>query len=299
MNTFLNISILFLLATLLYVTINDIDFSTKQLRAEQPIEETEVAEEPTRSFLVREIATDSVVREAPEKWAYYISNVDPQKIVESDVPFIVMDIENANGKFTASTVNEIKESGKKAIAYLSVGYAEKFRDYWKNSWKENSGNIGGQHKLWKNQYKVKNLLNDEWFDSVKNRIDELINIGYSGVMLSGLYDSLDRIKFLEKLNEYIISKNVSFEVYIEDIVDEEAIRFVDGLVIQNVAYVFGLVANENIDDILMKAHKYLENAKPVLWVSYVDENEKIKDVKEIAYGYGFVLFISNIQLDRI
>ena len=61
-------------------------------------------------------------------WAYQLQGIDVDAVVaDESFELIVMDYSvngSRDGKFTPDQINRIKQSGKKAIAYLSIGEAE-------------------------------------------------------------------------------------------------------------------------------------------------------------------------------
>ena len=71
-------------------------------------------------------------------WAYQLQNIQPVTIAaDNSFQLIVIDY-SADGtdamKFSSSEILTIKNSGKKAIAYISIGEAEDYRTYWQSSW---------------------------------------------------------------------------------------------------------------------------------------------------------------------
>jgi cysteinyl-tRNA synthetase len=71
-------------------------------------------------------------------WAYQLQGVNISQIA-SDTTFKLVVIDySSNGtdenKFTPKEIEQIKSSGKKVIAYISIGEAENYRYYWNNAW---------------------------------------------------------------------------------------------------------------------------------------------------------------------
>lgn|GEM_PF-4488016 len=105
---------------------------------------------------------------AIHSWAYQLQNIDITQIANnSTFELIVMDYSadgSDDGKFTKEDILQIKNSGKKAICYISIGEAEDYRFYWDPNW-DSDGNgipdqgapawLGQENPDWEGNYKVR------------------------------------------------------------------------------------------------------------------------------------------------
>ena len=103
-----------------------------------------------------------------------------------------------NGEFfTKDEIERLKhkKTGEKrlVVAYFSIGEAEDYRDYWKDTWSEKLPNwIVKENENWKGNYIIK-YWSDEWKDIVKEYQDRLDKIGVDGYYL----DTIDSFEFFE------------------------------------------------------------------------------------------------------
>ena len=76
-------------------------------------------------------------------WAYQLQDIDISQIANnSTFELMVMDYSadgSNDGKFTREDILQIRNSGKKAICYISIGEAEDYRYYWDSNW-DSDGN---------------------------------------------------------------------------------------------------------------------------------------------------------------
>lgn len=120
-------------------------------------------------------------------WAYQLQNIDIKEIENlKGIKLIVMDYSsdgtNAN-KFNINEITRIKQSGKYAIAYISIGEAENYRYYWKTEWDSKPPEwLGPENPNWKGNYKVKFWMK-EWQNIVFSYIDTIISQGFDGIYL--------------------------------------------------------------------------------------------------------------------
>jgi len=116
----------------------------------------------------------------------------------------------ASGDFTSEQISQIRSDGpchKTILAYLSVGEAEDYRDYWDPGWVDESGDpipgvapewLGPTNPDWPGNYKVR-YWHPEWEALImgtpagpdKTPLDRIIDQGFDGVYL----DIIDAYEF--------------------------------------------------------------------------------------------------------
>lgn len=75
------------------------------------------------------------------------------------------------------------KAGRKVIAYLSIGEAEDYRDYWQRSWKTNPpAFLLAENPDWKGNYRVKYWQAD-WQRIILATVDQIMAAGFDGVYL--------------------------------------------------------------------------------------------------------------------
>lgn len=120
-------------------------------------------------------------------WAYQLQNVTPTAIApDNSFQLFVTDYSDNGsgaGAYTYQQVQIMKTGGKKVIAYLSIGEAESYRDYWQPAWGNNPPVwLGPENPNWPGNYKVK-FWYPQWKDIIYTYIDTILAKGYDGVYM--------------------------------------------------------------------------------------------------------------------
>lgn len=125
----------------------------------------------------------------PESWTYQLQNINLDKLAESPHRLVVMDPSRGGegdsaGLWSTEDLDRLHRAGKTVLAYLSIGEAEEYRDYWKKEWanqpppfldRPNQDGFEDNHlvKYW----------NPDWQDIVTRRVEHLAKLGFDGVYL--------------------------------------------------------------------------------------------------------------------
>jgi cysteinyl-tRNA synthetase, unknown class len=222
------------------------------------------------------------------------------------------------------------QSGRKIIAYISIGEAEDYRPYWRKEW-------GGQGKLtavapswlgkenpeWKGNYSVKYWQGD-WQKIILAAIDDAMNHGFDGIYL----DIVDGFEAFEKSDENRVNPetNQSFRRDMVDWVKIIAVRArkntPDALVIpQNGSQLLlqedylNTISAIGIEDLYTNGNKlqaksdtsevlgYLEKMagvkKPVLLTEYPKKVELQELSKKMASEHRLVWLVTDRQLKTL
>ena len=126
-------------------------------------------------------------------WAYQLQNISVDGIADNNTfALIVIDYSHDGSdanKFSEAEIEQIKNSGKLAIAYISIGEAENYRFYWNSSWDADNNGIpdptapawlGPENPNWPGNYKVQ-YWNDEWKRIIFNYVDTVMSQGFNGI----------------------------------------------------------------------------------------------------------------------
>lgn len=138
--------------------------------------------------------------------------------------------------WTKEEIQQIKTSSpeKILIAYVSIGDAESYREYWNASWDSNKDGAPDQgapawldreNPDWKGNYKVK-YWDPEWqsiiFGNPNSMIDRIMTQGFDGICMDiidafeyyfdqGIEDADKRmVDFVQKISNYTKSKQLDF-----------------------------------------------------------------------------------------
>lgn len=232
-----------------------------------------------------------------KSWAYYIKDPQLASVRKAATDLVVIDTgSDTIPRFSRQQIEEAKGTGKKIIAYLSLGAAENYRDYWKPEWTAiNPSWMAEQNILWKGNFRVENLLNEEWMKISKSLIDAAMNSGFDGVMINGI-DAPDAIGFLREIHRYIKARDSRFIILVQDYLDPAAIDYLDGIVYQNIMYNYGLEAKSNHKSTIEKLRDFINRDRIVLAVSYTT-GSRWEKVKNELKTNGIIPYSAPVRLD--
>jgi cysteinyl-tRNA synthetase len=262
-------------------------------------------------------------------WAYQLQNLNIGQVA-SDTSFelIVMDY-SANGRaegiHTAEEVSLIKNSGKKAVCYLSIGEAENYRFYWNDAWDADQNGtpdagapswLGPVNPEWAGNYKVR-FWQPEWQSIVFTYIDTIYARGYDGIYCDIIdayeywsdanpgqpaADSL-MISFVLKIREHITG--LTAETFF--IVPQNAEEIVKGSHVSDTlktAY-FSAIDGIGVEDVFFPGDLDENNPfRPAtgriqLLQEYLSNQDLIPQYVAEAEKYGFIPYVARRELDTL
>jgi cysteinyl-tRNA synthetase len=147
-------------------------------------------------------ATPDLARSARERclWSniasfhFQLQAVSTDSLADAALDLVIIDPCIATGdpaaspaqpsrRFTAAQIARIRDSGKWVVAYLSIGEAENYRDYWKPIWStEPPAWLGPENPDWPGNYKVR-FDDPAWQAIVFDEIDRIVAQGFDGLYL--------------------------------------------------------------------------------------------------------------------
>ena len=123
-------------------------------------------------------------------WLYQLQRMNIDSIAASSYDLVVMDYSSdgsADGEFTSSQIQQLKDTGKIVLSYMSIGEAEDYRYYCQSDWTE--GNplwLGPTNQAWVGNYKVRYWM-DGWKSIIMGSpdayLDKIIAAGFDGIYL--------------------------------------------------------------------------------------------------------------------
>lgn len=160
----------------------------------------------TFAALLRGLLAISPLHAAPDSFAYILqpesfAGDKPSavtRLAECGRDWIVLDTLYDNGTAwqpaDLKTIRDAK-SGRKIIAYISIGEAEDYRTYWDKKWSGGSKPkwLGVENPHWKGNYRV-DYWNPDWQTIMLKVVDDAMNAGFDGVYL----DIVDGFESFEK-----------------------------------------------------------------------------------------------------
>ncbi|MDZ4745318.1 MAG: MJ1477/TM1410 family putative glycoside hydrolase [bacterium] len=255
-------------------------------------------------------------------WKYQLQDININQIADnSTFELIVIDYSADGtdaGKFSAQEISQVKNSGKKAIAYISIGEAENYRYYWQSGWTTNPPPwLGAENPNWPGNYKVK-FWDTNWQQIVYNYIDTIVSQGFDGIymdIIDAYYywqvenqsqqnaDSL-MIEFVAKLRSHI-SSSTTKEFYLipqngESVVSSTNVsqslkskyfNVINAVGVEDVFFA-GTLDEDNpyTPDVtrMQQLQEYIANSKRVLSIEYLTQPTKIQQYISAARNAGYV-----------
>jgi len=136
----------------------------------------------------------------PENYSSKVAFINAVTATNYDA--IIMDLFLNDEAFTASEINQLRNKangGKRlVICYMSIGEAEDYRYYWKDSWNVAKPNwVATENQDWPGNFKVK-YWNNEWQEIIYKNSDSYLNkiltADFDGVYL----DIIDGFEYFEE-----------------------------------------------------------------------------------------------------
>jgi cysteinyl-tRNA synthetase, unknown class len=129
-------------------------------------------------------------------WVYWLSSPDLRQIGASSYQLAVIDYSltgTEEGRFSRAEIEALQTGGpcrRRVLAYLSIGQAESYRDYWQSGWRPGSPDwIVAEDPDWPENYYVA-FWRAEWQAIVFAYLDAILEVGYDGVYLDRV-DAVD------------------------------------------------------------------------------------------------------------
>ena len=231
------------------------------------------------------------------------------------------------GAYNPKDLQRLKDAGIVSIAYISIGEAEDYRWYWKNSWYEKPPSwLGRENPNWRGNYAVK-FWYPEWQSIIFQYLDKVIDQGFEGVYLDkvdiyeywadkdngeGFYLSESEtaslmIDFVEKISRYVKSKKQPFYVFIQNA--EEIVRYkngeilgaIDGIGVESLFYDGTVLQPDKVvNRRLFYLKQFRQSGKLVLVIEYVDDGSgfigdnavRVEDAIRKNLYHGFIPYIA-------
>ncbi len=269
-------------------------------------------------------------------WAYQLQNINiPSVAANNTFDLIVMDYSQDGTdieKFTSAQIQQIKDSGKLAICYISIGEAEDYRYYWQSDWGTNPPAwLGAENPDWAGNFEVKYWY-PEWQQIVFDYVDTIISQGFDGIYLDiidGYYywteeapisdrepfaDTL-MVDFVYKLRQhidnetsntfYIIPQNGAY--VIDDTNGSAALRAkyfsaIDAIGVEDVFFPGDLDMDNDYNpdnERIAILGDYLNAGKKVFSIDYLSDQTKIDQYVNVAANNGFIPYVCVRDLDEL
>lgn len=248
------------------------------------------------------------------KLIYVLQNIGFKEL--KDTKFDIAIIDPDDSRLTKGDLEEIHKEDKIILAYLSIGEAEDYRDYWKDDWETgNPSFIGIENPDWQGNYKVQ-YWDDKWQEIILYKLGQIIDLGYDGVYLDIIdaYDYYEKkdirsakeemVDFVIKISERSKEENNQFLIVpqnSEDLVSHrDYFEAIDGIGREDLWYNGNkLQDKEEIEAALLHLQKVIDAKKFVLAISYPNAKEIRCNFIKSAKQNKFIPYIGKRGLSTI
>lgn len=274
--------------------------TSKNIKSMENIEST-MAVKSNLEFLLKKDA----------KLIFVLQGVDYQMLHQAEFDVAVLDPDDS--KLKKRNVEDFQLENKKLIAYLSIGEAENYRNYWGKDWKTGSPDfLEDENPNWKGNYKVK-YWSEEWQKIVYDMILSIINEGYNGVYL----DVVDAYEYFEtkgyenaknQMVDFVISissfsKKINPDFMVipqnaEELINsEEYFKSIDGVGRESLWFIHDKLQDiKELDESLGYLDTIIKAGKFVFVINYCGKEENIEVFKELSKKHGFIAFVGQREL---
>jgi cysteinyl-tRNA synthetase, unknown class len=221
-----------------------------------------------------------------ESWGYQLQGVILDELRASGFDLLVIDAAYDDGQpFTRDEITSLQASGKQVMAYLSIGEAETYRDYWRVEWVAGDACdapitanapswLAPANPDWCGNYLVQ-FWDEAWQGIVLDMLDSILAAGFDGVYLDkvdSFYTWLDEeplgapfanpqaatlmIEFVQRIAQHARANHPDFVVVPQNAVD--IIEYADAD--QRAAYLAAIDGIAIEDTFFYPSHDEDENA---------------------------------------
>jgi len=259
-------------------------------------------------------------------WGCQFQNLDPKKIAMSELDLIVVDPILNSRDIAAEVVQSMKRrpDGRRRLvmAYLSLGEAENYRDYWQDEWSKKPPSwMGPENPNWPNNFVVR-YWDPDWqtlqFGQPNAILDRIIRAGFDGVFLDRVdayadweeenTDGQDQmIHLVSSLAKYAREKVQNFLVMAQNaeelLSDPRYLRTVNGINKEDLF--FGLSGPEipntepEVKWSLVRLRAAQQHGMEIFAIEYLHDEQKISIAKRRFSELGFRPFFGHRMLDRM
>jgi len=238
---------------------------------------------------------------------YQLQSTIYEELLDLDVDLLILDPDDSD--IGDDELLELR-GRMTVLAYLSIGEAESYRDYWQDQWRPgNPGFLDKENPNWKSNFKVRYWFPD-WQNIIINYVNRLIQEGWDGVYLDTIdaYEYFDdpdskneMIQFVKTISDTTKSQKGDFLIVPQNgiaLYDKYA-DYVDGVGKEDTWYNDNThLEDEDINTELTHLRVVRDQGKMVLMTDYPDKNVRVCKFYEYCEDEEFACFVSERDLDQ-
>jgi len=248
------------------------------------------------------------------EFLYVLQEVYFEEVENYPYKFLVIDPDFH--ELTQRELSNLFSNDGKELAYISIGEAEVYREYWNPEWNDFPPSfLGDENPEWEGNYKVE-YWNEEWQEIVYEKLDQIIQTGFDGVYMDiidayeyfeekGNIDARQKMMdFVIEISDYAKSQNPDFLIFPQNSPElvsfSEYLDAIDGVGKEDTWYLDSYRRDENeVGTELFYLDEVVNAGKPVLVVDYPTNDGKACDFVYNAENKGYLPFVGERDLRRI
>lgn len=281
---------------------------------------------------VEELPTRQVKSPTPKDWLavddflYQIQRPNAGRIGKTAFDLAVVSLAAAGNSSEVIPALKDSEGGDKLIlAYMSIGQAETYREYWQSEWADNPPAwLDEPDATWSDDYWVR-YWDPGWqeiiYGSADSYLDRIIELGFDGVYLDRVdayqyYEERDgretaageMVDFILDFTRYARDKAPGFGVFPQN-AEELGLMFpnylaeMTGIGVEDLYYGYPRdhepSPTEWTAEREVMLDQWVDAGKLVLTVDYTSRADQISDAYERARARGYVPYVSDRSLGRL
>ncbi|KYH39350.1 MAG: hypothetical protein AYL28_000740 [Candidatus Bathyarchaeota archaeon B23] len=238
----------------------------------------------------------------------YLTDVDPERLRGRRFDVLILEMEGLN----PSAIGELRRRCRLLLAYINLGYAEEWRDYWSEI-----GGGGWVHEPteYEGEYFVE-YWRPEWRDVILTLVEEAHGIGFEGVLLDnvdasttlrelrptwsrGLEPEESMINLVEEVSRAAKQRyGVEFKVYVNLgsalrlLGDERFLSSIDGILREELWHTYGdggslKTPREEAEETLRYLREARGRGKTILVADPLESGEEAEEFRALCLEEGF------------
>jgi cysteinyl-tRNA synthetase len=262
-------------------------------------------------------ASPAAATRAISGWRYQLQNIDPEQIAGSPEDLAVIDYDGDGKALALTQIERMRKkpdgSRRLVLAYLSIGEAESYRDYWRSTWRKRPPAwLGKANSRWRGNFAV-HFWDPAWQSIVFERIDRLIAAGFDGVYLDKVdeFETLghrnEMVEFVARIAERTKSRRPDALIVSQNgdglIPDPKFRRSIDGFAREDLFYGEGSDGSRNraseVRENIDRLKILTAEGKPVLVVEYPSNDEQAQTARRKIAEQGFIGLMARRSLSEL
>lgn len=286
------------------------------------------AVQPTSTNTMQTAAANPVQADwlSVNDFVYQLQRANSERIGKTAFDLAILSIAAAGN--SAETIPALKKSAggdKIILAYMSIGQAETYREYWRPEWRENPPVwLDEPDETWANDYWVR-YWEPDWqaviYGSPESYLDRIIELGFDGVYLDRVdaywyyQNKEDRetaaqemVDFIMDFSAYAREKRPGFGVFPQNgeelgVMFPEYLEIVTGTGVEDLYY--GNPRDHEASPAEWTAEReaildqWAAADKLVLTTDYTAKPEQIADAYKRALARGYIPYVADRSLGRL